>query len=60
MNNFAGKCFVCGVLVDPENKIMNSAVNLPVCSFCKDSNQEKESEQSHLDSLADDLVCGCI
>ena len=42
------------------NSELNLEVNLPVCNTCKGTQKEKETVGELLDSLADDLVCGCI
>jgi len=54
------KCFVCGIEVSKENSELNIEVNLPVCEYCKGSNNEKKTVKEFLDSLADGLVCGCV
>lgn len=54
------KCFVCKKEVTSESSTMNSEVNLPVCHLCEGTEKEKETVAELLDSLADDLVCGCI
>lgn len=46
--------------VNKENSTLNPEVNLPVCESCKGSEKEKETVIEYLDSLAEDLVCGCI
>jgi len=60
MSDFNKKCFVCGKEIDLEKATMNPAVNLPVCSECKDTEQEKKAEQNALEGLAEGFVCGCI
>ena len=39
---------------------LNMDVNMPVCSNCKETDQEKNEVEEMLDSLADGLICGCI
>ncbi len=53
-------CFVCKKAVTADNSSINTVVNLPVCSACKGTDNEKKEEQEVLDSLADGFVCGCI
>ena len=60
MESLNKKCFVCKVEVTAENLELNIEVNLPVCNNCKGTVKEKETVAELLDSLADDLVCGCI
>jgi len=60
MEGLNKRCFVCHVEVSGENSTLNLQVNLPVCNTCKGTQKEKETVAELLDSLADDLVCGCI
>ena len=60
MKGINKKCFVCQMEVTKGNSELNVEVNLPVCNSCKGTPKEKESIEELLDSLADDLVCGCI
>lgn len=54
------KCFVCQAEVGEENSVLNLEVNLRVCDDCKGTSEEKRIIDELLDSLADDLFCGCI
>lgn len=54
------KCFVCKKPVSPDSYDLNKEVNMPVCSDCKGTDEEKKTVEEMLDSLADGLVCGCI
>lgn len=60
MEGLNKRCFVCMIEVNKENSTLNPEVNLPVCESCKGSEKEKETVIEYLDSLAEDLVCGCI
>ena len=60
MGKITDKCFVCARKIDKDSASLNSVVGLPVCAECKGTKKEKEQEDIYLDSLADDLVCGCI
>ena len=60
MENFKNRCFVCKEEIDPAVTKRNIIVNLPVCDNCKGTDKEKVTEAEYLDSLADDLICGCI
>lgn len=60
MEDFKNKCFVCKKKIDPDTTQRNLIVNLPVCNNCKGTDKEKVKEEEYLDSLADDLICGCI
>lgn len=60
MEDFKNKCFVCKTEISKNNLEVNLEVNLPVCNSCKGTEKEKEITEEYLDSLADDLVCGCI
>ncbi len=60
MEGIRNKCFVCKKEVDPTKTERNTVVNLPVCSDCKGTPKEKETEEEYLDSLAEGFVCGCI
>ena len=53
-------CFVCKSEVTENDFQINKEVNLPVCNKCQGSEDEKKEVESLLDSLADDLICGCI
>ena len=53
-------CFVCKKEVSETNSQLNLEVNLPVCNLCKGTEKEKMTVEEYLESLADDLVCGCI
>jgi uncharacterized protein YlaN (UPF0358 family) len=54
------KCFVCEELVAPDNYELNKEVNMPVCSNCIGTENEKKKIEELLDSLAEGLICGCI
>ena len=60
MGNISNSCFVCKGPVTLENSELNRIVNLRVCLDCKGTETEKITEEEFLDSLADDLICGCI
>ena len=60
MKNIVNTCFVCGKEVNPENSQLNLMINLPVCSACKGTDEEKQKEKDYLESLAEGFVCGCI
>ncbi|MBT3385824.1 MAG: hypothetical protein HN778_10335 [Prolixibacteraceae bacterium] len=60
MEDFKNKCFVCQTKITANNSELNLEVNLPVCNSCKGTEKEKQKTEEYLDSLADDLVCGCI
>ncbi len=60
MEAFSKMCFVCKKNIANSTYQLNSKVNLPVCNLCKGTDKEKITEDEYLDSLADDLVCGCI
>jgi len=60
MEGFSKRCFVCQIDVSKDNYVLNTEVNLPVCDSCKGTKNEKDAVEELLDSLADDLVCGCI
>lgn len=60
MQSIKDTCFVCKQALTEENSTINPVVNMPVCSVCKGTEQEKKEEQELLDSLADGFVCGCI
>ena len=53
-------CFVCKKSFEGETPAINPEVNLPVCENCKNTPEEKKAIAEYLDSLADDLFCGCI
>lgn len=53
-------CFVCKEKIASEDLEMNLVLNMNVCKTCKGTDKEKKAEQEHLDSLAEDFVCGCI
>ncbi len=54
------KCFVCEEPVSPDSYELNCEIHMPVCSNCKGTDKEKKLVEEMLDSLADELVCGCI
>ena len=60
MEGFSKRCFVCQTEITNENSELNREINLPVCIDCKGTKIEKLAVENYLDSLADDLVCGCI
>lgn len=60
MEDAGKKCFVCKKQVTGEEFTINKKVYLPVCSSCKGTSKEKQTEEEYFDSLADGLVCGCI
>lgn len=60
MSDFSNHCFVCGKEVDPLNVIKNKELNLPVCSVCAGTEEEKKAVAEHLEGMADGFVCGCI
>ena len=60
MKDTKNVCFVCKKEFYSVKTELNPAVNLPVCSNCKGTREEKKMEEEYLDSLADGLVCGCI
>lgn len=60
MDSFSDQCFVCENTIADQEYTRNKILNLPVCANCRDSEQEKQAVQDHLDSLADGFVCGCI
>ncbi len=53
-------CFVCKKSFPKEAVEINKEVYLPVCSECKDTENEKRLVEENLDSLAEGFVCGCI
>ncbi len=57
---FNSKCFVCKTEINSKSTERNKEILLPVCNSCKGSENEKRMVENYLDSLADDLVCGCI
>jgi ribosome-binding protein aMBF1 (putative translation factor) len=60
MNDFANHCFACGKEVDPQTTEKNKQFNLPVCSSCKDTDEEKKAINDLLEGMAEGFVCGCI
>jgi len=60
MSGLSKICFVCKKEVTTNNSKLNLEVNLPVCNLCEGTEKEKETVEEYLNSLADDLVCGCI
>ncbi|MBN1821259.1 MAG: hypothetical protein JW833_11105 [Prolixibacteraceae bacterium] len=53
-------CFVCKKKLENDPYKINKELNLPVCKTCRGSDEEKKEAEELLDSLADDLICGCI
>lgn len=60
MGSIKDTCFVCKKAITANNSSINIMVNMPVCTTCKGSEQEKIQEKEVLASLADGFVCGCI
>lgn len=60
MEEIRKECFICKKEVTVTNSQLNTEVNLLVCNNCVSTSKEKETVEEYLDSLADDLVCGCI
>jgi len=60
MSDFLNQCFVCGKKIDPQKTERNKQLNLPVCNDCKGTDREKRVISDHLESMAEDFVCGCI
>jgi len=60
MSEFLTHCFVCGKEIDPKNTQKNKQLNLPVCTACQGTDQEKDAIEKHLEDLAEGFVCGCI
>lgn len=54
------KCFVCGNAFELSEISINKQVNMPVCSTCQGSDQEKQKENEHLDCLGSGFTVGCI
>lgn len=60
MTDFANRCFVCGIEVDPQIVEKNKQFNLPVCADCKGTDNEKKAIEDLLEGMAEGFVCGCI
>jgi hypothetical protein len=58
--NIKEYCFVCNQKISEKKFTINQEVLLPVCTSCSGTKEEKQRVEEYLDSLADDLVCGCI
>lgn len=53
-------CFVCETSLDDALFTIHSQVHLPLCSACKETQQEKDKVKELLEGLAEDLGIGCI
>ncbi len=53
-------CCVCINTYPPEMLEMNRELLLPVCHYCKGTEEEKKKVTDYLDSLAEGFICGCI
>lgn len=60
MLDFTNQCFVCGKEINQETVRRNKQLNLPVCTECIGTEQEKNAVTEHLEGMADGFVCGCI
>jgi ribosome-binding protein aMBF1 (putative translation factor) len=60
ISDFSNHCFVCGREIDTQNTLKNVRLNLPVCTECNETEQEKRAVNELLEGMADGFVCGCI
>jgi hypothetical protein len=60
MPDFINQCFVCNKEVDLTIANINKQFNLPVCSDCEGTENEKAAISELLDGMAEGFVCGCI
>ncbi len=60
MKNQSIQCFVCGIPLLDGGFTVNETLLLPECDNCKDTEAEKAKVKEMLDSLAEDLICGCV
>lgn len=54
------KCFVCEYENDKAEMYLNEIVNMYACRNCTGTTREKKKVEELMDSLAEDLICGCI
>ncbi|TRX64260.1 hypothetical protein [Carboxylicivirga sp. M1479] len=60
INNKSFRCFVCEQNINSVDVHYHSKVNMPICSACNNTLEEREKVNELLDGLADGFVCGCI